>query len=117
VGPLTIALAILTALLALIPARRLALAGIAPRAIGTYVLVVWVLAMLIALLRGPASFLVPFLLVLYLAPFVTLRAGIDALRVRLGPPRDPDRPIRDVTPRDDHRTGEPGSDGPRGREP
>ena len=64
-------------LLVLIPARRLQLAGLSARAIGLYVLVLWVLAMVVAIRPVGARVLIPILLIAYLAPFV---AGPDRVR-------------------------------------
>jgi hypothetical protein len=97
VGPGILGLAIVAALLALIPARRLYVGGYSSLVIGTYFVVVWLLAFLVA--AGPARsrFFVPFLLLLYLVPFITLRAGIARL---LGRDRGRARPpVRNVTPR------------------
>jgi hypothetical protein len=87
-------LAAVIGLLALIPTRRLYLAGWRGWAIVGYWLLLLALGLLIAELRGPARFLVPILVVAVLAPFVTARAGIDRLlgRVRAAG-------ARDVTPR------------------
>lgn len=87
-------LAAVIGLLALIPTRRLYLAGWRGWALVGYWLLLLSLGLLIAELRGPTRFLVPILVVAVLAPFVTARAGIDRLlgRVRgVG--------ARDVTPR------------------
>jgi len=106
-SPVTIAIVGLVALLVLIPTRRLQLAGWRRESLTTYFLTVWLLGTLVAVLPGPARFLVPILLVAYLAPFVTLRDGLNRL---LGRPRV-DRgggngdganrpPAKDVTPRE-----------------
>lgn len=120
-SPTTIALVGLVTLLVLIPTRRLQLAGWKRESLVTYYLTVWLLGAVVAALPSPARFLVPLLLVAYLAPFVTLRDGIDRL---LGRPRvdrgggggggggseggDPameDRPpMKDVTPPGDRGT-------------
>lgn len=106
IAPWLVALALVVGLLVLIPARRLQLSGFSGRAIGLYVAVLWLLAMGIAIRPVGARILVPFLLVLYLAPFV---AGPDAVRrvFRRRPPGPPGGlpgerpPIKDVTPPDD----------------
>ena len=69
-APWLIALGLVVALLVLLPARRLRVAGIAPGWVGLYALVLWILAMSLAIRPVGARVLVPFLLVLYLAPFV-----------------------------------------------
>jgi hypothetical protein len=105
----TILLVGLVALLVLIPTRRLHLAGWKRESLTTYYLGVWLLGAAVAAVPGPARFLVPFLLVAYLAPFVTVRDGIDRLLgrpPRPGPGPDPvggraePRPMKDVTPPD-----------------
>ena len=103
----TILLAGLVALLVLIPTRRLQLAGWKRESLTTYYLATWLLGSVVAATPGPARFLVPFLIVAYIAPFVTVRDGIDRLlgrppRPRPGPdpvggPAEP-RPMKDVTP-------------------
>jgi hypothetical protein len=104
-APWLLALALGVGLLVLIPARRLQLSGVSGRFIGLYALVLWLLAMLIAIRPIATRFLVPILLLAYLAPFV---AGPDRVRRLLRrPPADPggsgdvDRPpMKDVTPPD-----------------
>ena len=102
-SPTTILLVGLVALLVLIPTRRLHMAGWKRESLTAYFLVVWLLGAAVAVMRAPATFLVPILIVAYLAPFVTLRDGIDRL---LGRPRGPGpvdgpsepRSMKDVTP-------------------
>ncbi|MBA3876474.1 MAG: hypothetical protein C0498_05990 [Anaerolinea sp.] len=104
-SPTTIALVGLVALLVLIPTRRLQLAGWRRESLTAYFLVVWALGALIAAMPGPARFLVPILIVAYLAPFVTLRDGLDRLlgRPRGGGGEVADRPpAKDVTPPEQH---------------
>ena len=108
VGPASLALSGLIALLVLLPTRRLQLAGWSSRSLAAYYVAVWLLAVLVAVVPIPARFLVPFLLVAYLAPFVTVREGLDRLMgrprsgTRVEPPTSDggDRPIKDVTPPD-----------------
>jgi hypothetical protein len=100
--PWLLALGLVLALLVLIPARRLQLAGLAPRTIGLYALGLWLLAMLIAIQPGATRILIPILLAAYLAPFV---AAPDRMRGILGrggrPPGGSARPpIKNVTPPD-----------------
>ena len=100
--PWLLALGLVLALLVLIPARRLQLAGLAPRTIGLYALGLWLLAMLIAIQPGATRILIPILLAAYLAPFV---ATPDRMRGILGrvwrPPDEPARPpMKNVTPPD-----------------
>lgn len=97
--PWLIALALVVALLVLIPARRLQLSGMSSRTIGLYALALWILAMTLAIRPAGARILVPFLLVAYLAPFV---AAPDQVRrvFRRRPPPDGRPPMKDVTPPD-----------------
>lgn len=92
-SPYLLGLAGLVALLMLPPTRQLFAAGWGRPALTTYFVAMWGLAMLAALGEGPLRFLVPVLLVGYLAPFITFRAGIG----RLVGSRRP--AVRDVTPR------------------
>ena len=69
-APWLLALGLVLALLVLLPARRLQLAGFAPRTIGALAFVLWALAMFVAISPGGARVLIPILLVAYLAPFV-----------------------------------------------
>ena len=96
--PLTLlALLLISALLVLVPTRRLYLAGWSQAVIAAYFLGMWALSVLVAWAPGPTRFLVPIVLVAYLAPFVTLRAGLDRLLGR--PPRSSEP--RNVTPPDE----------------
>jgi hypothetical protein len=108
-APWLLALALVIGLLVLIPARRLQLSGFSARAIGLYTLVLWLMGMALAIRPVGARFLVPMLLVAYLAPFV---AGPDQVRRLIGRGRGPDGPadpsgsagerppIKNVTPED-----------------
>jgi hypothetical protein len=107
-APWLLALALVVGLLVLIPARRLQLGGVSARAAGAYVVVLWVLAMAVAIRPVATRFLVPILLVAYLAPFI---AGPDQVRRWLrrppaggagGAARDGVErpPMKDVTPPD-----------------
>jgi hypothetical protein len=105
-APWLLALALGVGLLVLIPARRLQLSGVSARIIGLYAVALWVLAMIVAIRPIATRFLVPMLLVAYLAPFV---AGPDQVRrllrrppVDRGGPGGVDRPpMKDVTPPDE----------------
>ena len=99
--PWLVALALVVGLLVLIPARRLQLADISPRTIGMYALVLWVLAMAIAVRPVGARILVPILLIAYLAPFVAAPDQVHRLLRRRRPPDDRP-PTKDVTPPDQH---------------
>ncbi len=110
-SPTSIALVGLVAILVLLPTRRLQLAGWRRESLATYFLAVWLLGAVVAAMPSPARFLIPLLLVAYLAPFVTLRDGLDRLvgrpRVDRGSsgrtsdaPAEPRPPMKDVTPRE-----------------
>lgn len=105
--PWLLALGLVLALLVLIPARRLQLAGLAPRTIGLLALTLWALAMLVAISPGASRVLIPILLVAYLAPFVAapdrvgriLRRGGGTGGTR-GSGRGPASRMKNVTPPD-----------------
>ncbi|MCI0346239.1 MAG: hypothetical protein L0221_12475 [Chloroflexi bacterium] len=104
-GPQTIGLALLLALLVLVPTRRLSRGGAPPGALAAYFIGLWLVSFIVVL-GGAPRILVPVLLIVYLAPFVTLGAGLAALRQRFGfdprPDREPQPPaMKDVTPRDE----------------
>jgi hypothetical protein len=113
-SPAILALAGLLFLLFLIPTRRLQLAGWPARALGSYLGGMLLLGLVAAELRGPTRFLVPILVIGYVAPFVTLRSGIERLlgggrrrkgggpnvRVERPPMRSVSGPARDVPPED-----------------
>jgi len=69
-APWLIALVLLCFLLAAIPTRRLSQAGIRPGWLGSYLLVLVILGVVAVAARGPGRFLIPFLVVLYVAPLV-----------------------------------------------
>jgi hypothetical protein len=79
-----VVLAIVLAGLMLIPTRRLYLAGWRGWPLWAYFFVLVGFGLIVAQLRAPARFLVPLLVIAYLAPFVTGRAGIDRLLGRGG---------------------------------
>lgn len=86
-------LIVVTALLVMIPTRRLFLAGWTPPSLTAYFLILVALALLVAEVRGPARYLVPILVIAYIAPFVTARDGIARLRGRIsGAPPVPRAP-------------------------
>ncbi len=76
--------------LVLIPTRRLYLAGLSTNVLTAYYLTVVALGLFVAELRGPARYLIPVLVVAYVAPFVTARHGIARLRNHM--PGGPARP-------------------------
>ncbi len=67
---------ILIGLVVLVPTRRLFLAGWPSRLLLAYYLIVVGLGAIVAELRAPARYLVPILVVMYIAPFVTAGAGL-----------------------------------------
>jgi hypothetical protein len=99
--PAILAIVLVLGLLALIPTRRLARLGWSTNTIGGYFLVLWVLGCIAALAPGGGRLLVPVVLIVWIAPFVTWREGLDRLRGR--PRDDPGRPPRNVTPPDEPR--------------
>jgi hypothetical protein len=114
VSPITLLIAVVVALVVMIPARRLQLAGWSRDSVITYFGVVWLLGVVVAVVPAPTRFLVPMLLVAYLAPFITIRAGIDRLFRGQQPsaPVEPERPqMKNVTPPEpsepSERPGEP----------
>ena len=69
-APWLLALALVLGLIVLIPARRLQLAGFSRAAIATYAAFLWAMGMLVAVRPIGIRFLLPILLIVYLAPFV-----------------------------------------------
>lgn len=101
--PWLLALGLVLGLLVLLPARRLQLAGLAPRTIGLYALGLWLLTMFVAIQPTAARILVPILVVAYVAPFVAAPDRVGRFLRRGGGPsgggaagRRP--PIKNVTP-------------------
>ena len=118
--PWLLALGLVLGLLVLLPARRLQLAGLAPRTIGLLALTLWALAMFVAISPGGARILVPIVLLAYLAPFVAAPDRVARVLRRggggkPGGGRVGDRPpMKNVTPPDsdvptDSRPGGEGS--------
>jgi hypothetical protein len=109
-APWLIALALLIGFAVLPPARRLQLGGLSGRSIGLYALFLWFLAMAVLVRPGVTRYLIPILLLAYIAPFV---AGPDRIarisrRGRGGPPPRP--PVKDVTPPSERIDGGPPAD-------
>jgi di/tricarboxylate transporter len=106
-APALLALAILIALVVLLPARRLHLAGLSSRAIGLYAVCLWALAMLLAFRPVLTRVLVPILLVMYLAPFVAAPGRVSGIvrRTRGRGDQPPRPPMKNVTPPPDGPTG------------
>jgi len=101
--PLPIALGLGIALLVLLPARRLQLAGFRARWILAYAVITWALGFFLALRPFAARFLVPILVLLYIAPFVTAPERMTQIvrRTRGAGRGDPPRPpMKNVTPPD-----------------
>lgn len=109
--PWILVVAIVVTLIILIPARRLQLAGLSSRTIGLYALGLWALAMLLAIRPAGTRFLVPILLVAYIAPFVAAPEAVARFLRRgkggSGPGGrvGPRPPMKDVTPPDDGTAG------------
>jgi hypothetical protein len=101
-SPTLLALGLLIGLLTLIPARRLFVAGWSSGTIAGYYLVLCLLAMLVLTVPGRTRFLVPVILIGWVLPFVTFRAGLDRLLGRRNSPPNPSAgvrpPARNVTP-------------------
>jgi len=73
--PSLIALVLLTALLTLLPTRRLYLAGRSQGLVTAYFLLLWGAASMVAWAPGATRFLAPIVLIAWLAPFVVLRTA------------------------------------------
>jgi hypothetical protein len=101
IPPWLLALGLVLGLMVLLPARRLQLAGLTPRAIGLYALAIWLMGFLLAIRPVGARFLIPILVLAYIVPFVAAPERVGRF-LRRGQLLDPPRPpIKDVTPRDD----------------
>jgi hypothetical protein len=107
-APWLVALGLVVALLVLLPARRLQLAGLSSRVIGAYAVGLWLFAMIVAIRPVAARFVVPILILAYLAPFVAAPERIGRALTRGGRggsrpdgPGADGRPVKDVTPPDD----------------
>lgn len=111
--PWILLVGLVLALIVLVPARRLQLAGLSPRTIGLYAVGLWIVAMLLAIRPGATRFLVPILIVAYIAPFVAAPDSIARFLRRgrgggsgTGGRGDLERPpMKDVTPPEDRATG------------
>ena len=79
-APALLAVGLVIGLIILLPARRLQLAGFSRRSIALYAICLWALAFFMAVRPLAARFLIPILLIAYIAPFV---AGPDRV-ARLG---------------------------------
>ena len=100
-APALLLLGLALAFVVLLPARRLQLAGLAGRTIGLYALILWALALVLAILPGATRFLIPILLIAFIAPFVVAPDRLGRI-VRRGGPTDPPEPskppMKNVTP-------------------
>ncbi len=102
-APWLIGLVLLCILLAAIPTRRLADAGLRPSWLATYMLTLVALGVVVVASRGVGRFLIPFLVVLYVGPLVVApdRTARWLRRGRRPPKHVGSGPGRDVGP-DDH---------------
>ena len=102
-APGLLAVGLLLALVVLLPAKRLQLGGVSSRMIGLYAVCVWALAFLLVIRPVAARFLVPILIIAYVAPFIVAPGRVAAIMRRgPGPGREPPRPpMKNVTPPDD----------------
>jgi hypothetical protein len=96
-APAFLALVLVTGFLALVPARRLYLGGQPTAIVAIYFLAVWLLG--IAAVEARGRFFVPLVLILYIVPFITWRAGLERLFGR-STDRVSARTPRNVTPPD-----------------
>ncbi len=107
-SPALLALALVLFFVLLAPTDRLRRAGWPPRALGAYLVTMLLLGLFLAELPGPARFLVPILVLGYLAPFVAARVGLDRFRaarrpvvtIERPPIKHVEGPARDVPPPD-----------------
>jgi hypothetical protein len=101
VSPWLLALGLVLGLFVLLPARRLQLAGLSTRTIGLYAAGLWVAGFFLAIRPVGARFLIPILLLAYIAPFVAAPEVVGRV-LRRGQRRDPPPPpMKNVTPPDD----------------
>lgn len=100
-APALLAIAIAIALIVLIPARRLQLAGFRARWIGVYAVCVWAMAFVLAIRPIATRFLIPILVVAFIAPFVVAPERLSSIVRRGGRSGDPPQPpMKNVTPPD-----------------
>jgi hypothetical protein len=98
-APILLAVVLLTGFFALVPARRLYLGGHPTGVVAAYFLAVWLLG--IAAFEARGRFFVPLLLILYVVPFITWRAGLERLLGRSHDERNQPGPApKNVTPPD-----------------
>jgi hypothetical protein len=99
-APALIAIGIAIALVVLIPSRRLQLAGFRARWIALYAACLWGLAFLLAIRPAATRFLIPILVIAFIAPFVVAPERMSRIVRRRGPDDPPRPPMKDVTPPD-----------------
>jgi hypothetical protein len=104
-SPVLLAIALVLFVLLLAPTVRLQRAGWSPRALGGYLLGMFALSLLVAELPGPTRYLIPIIILGFLAPFVAARVGIERWRrparpvvVERPPIKTVHGPARDVSP-------------------
>ena len=107
-APALLAVGLIIGLIILLPARRLQLAGFSRRSIALYAICLWALAFFMAVRPLAARFLIPILLIAYLAPFVVAPERLSGIVTRgkgggaaggPGSAGDPgQRQIKNVTP-------------------
>jgi hypothetical protein len=104
-APALLAIGLVLGLIVLVPARRLRLGGFAGRPIALYVAALWLLGFILAIRPAATRFLVPILLIAYLAPFVVAPGRLSRIvqrgRGRGGSGEDgdpPPPPMKNVTP-------------------
>ena len=103
-APWLLALGFVLALIVLLPAKRLQLAGVSSRLTGAYAIALWLMGMVIAIRPVGIRILLPILLIAYLAPFVAgpERVARVLARRRIDPP-----PMKNVTPPDQRPPDDP----------
>ena len=103
-APWLLGLGLALALIVLIPAKRLQVAGLSSRVTGAYAVALWLMAMAMAIRPIGIRFLLPILLIAYLAPFVAGPERVARIvnRRRVDPP-----PMKNVTPPDERPPDDP----------
>src|SRR6478736_9186586 len=94
-APALLLVGLLIGLIILLPARRLQLAGFRRRSIALYAICLWALAFFMTVRPFAARFLIPILLIAYLAPFVVAPGRLSGIVSRgrgRGGPGGPSRP-------------------------
>lgn len=96
VTPFLLAVLLATGLLALVPTRRLAARSADGWLVGGYYAALWLVLLVLVLAPPLRRLAVPVALLLAVAPWMDVRAGLARLLGR--PARPPRRPPRNVTP-------------------